>query len=178
MLWVPTTINRNFMGAIKKKLDEIDGPKGLKTMIVEKPGRSIKEMLKLANPFPREDCGRAECPWKIRNEMCNMRCYKEGMTYYAVCLECLQNDMSNGEDGTTGDTKLRVYIGESHRSITTRRLTHLSKCSTNWMNLHNQEYHRDEYKNWDNIKKKNQFDFRPIKNFTKVLERQWFQEGF
>ena len=66
VLWVPTTIEKSFVNEIKKKLEDIEAPSKLKTMVVEKRGRSVKEMLKVSNPFPKENCGRDIRPWRMR----------------------------------------------------------------------------------------------------------------
>ena len=146
------------------------GPKGLKTMVVEKPGNSIKSILKVGNPFPKEKCGRSECPWGKRDEACYMRCYKEGINYYAVCKICFERDLKEGIPEE--DIERKVYIGETHRSLYTRRLTQLAKMNNNWMSHHNKECHREESKEWTIENKKNQFDFYPIEGYQKVLERQ------
>ena len=99
-----------------------------------------------------------------------MKRYKEGINYYAVCKICFERDLK--EDMPDKDIHRKVYIGETHRSLYTRRLTQLAKMNSNWMYHHNMECHKEESKEWSIEQNKNQFEFYPIKGYQKVLERQ------
>ena len=170
VLWVPATKGGALARSIKGKLEDCSAPRALRSIVVEKPGSSIGNVLGKGNPFPKKSCGRRSCPWVIRGEDCRMQCFKEGLAYFAFCRFCLEEDRKKGipED----QVELYAYLGETHRSLPTRRLTQMARKSSNWMHLHNVQVHMGDANNWTEAQIEEQFEFRPIHYHRNVLDRQ------
>jgi hypothetical protein len=129
---IPATTDSKLAEAVQGALDTVPGPIGSRTKVVEMPGGSVKRNLVRSNPFPREHCGRALCPWREREEPCNEFCFRESVGYAARCMECRQARLAELEDqGKTpeeaeNEVKEDVYIGETSRSVVTRKEVHLN----------------------------------------------------
>ena len=80
MITVPATANSRLASVVQQVLYTVPGPRDMKTKVSEQWGRSVKQTLVKANPFPRETCDRELCPWR-RGEACRERCYREGVGY-------------------------------------------------------------------------------------------------
>ena len=122
---MPATADAKLATGVQSVLDTVPGPRGMKTKVREQPGRSVKQTLVKANPFPRESCGRELCPWGRRGEQCKERCYRENVGYVARCLECRRNQVVEEGKGDT-QVKDRAYTGESSRCVVTRIGSHLT----------------------------------------------------
>ena len=87
---------------------------GWKFKIVERGGRTLKELLTKANIFDKESCGRAGCiSCKMGKKPQN--CRRRGLMYETACMECCNED---------GSPRAK-YVGESARSISERYNEHV-----------------------------------------------------
>ena len=139
---VPTTHESRLANDIRETLKYHKGPIGTEVRVVEQPGPKIMSKLIKGDPFPQDWCGRADCPLYRQEDSCIGKCYKESVTYRAVCTRC--------------DTSVQhSYEGETSRSIYTRYNQHLSdyvKASNNgnndetssWMWDHARETHNGQ----------------------------------
>ena len=115
--------NSRLANMVQKVLTTVPGPKGSKIKVQERPGRSVKQSLVTANPYPRSSCGRKFCPWLANNDDCRERCYRESVGYMARCRRCHTAQQLEGK--AEGDIVNKIYIGESSRyCITTRSAVH------------------------------------------------------
>ena len=104
------------MVKIKKALDDSTAPMGLKTLVQEDGGRSIKSDIVKSNPFPtKEGCGRAGCMMCIL-EPSKGRCWVSNIVYNITC----------NRSPCTEEPALPTYVGESCRSGFVRGGQHLS----------------------------------------------------
>ena len=83
------------------------------------PGRSVSASLSKSNPFPIPTCGRPQCPWAVRGEDCNERCFQDSVCYFAVCEICAKEREDGGQEESDW-----VYLGETSRSISYRSRRH------------------------------------------------------
>ena len=63
-LMVPWTPDSSLAKGLRKVLESVEGPKGTKVKIVEKPGVKITAMVQNMRNFRRLSCGRLKCPLK------------------------------------------------------------------------------------------------------------------
>ena len=195
VLNIPASKDSRLAEAVQKALDTVPGPAGSKITVQERPGRSVKQSLVTANPFPRSSCGRKFCPWVTNGEQCRERCYRESIGYVARCRRCHTAQQEEGVEEK--DIVEKVYIGESSRSCTTRSTVHFSdyrqemrrgkkkrkdvdegegeegreegRSLTSWMADHAKKDHKGEMDE-DDIRK--DYEFAITGNFLKPLHRQ------
>lgn len=147
------------------------GPVGTQVLVLEKPGNRVMAEIGKNNPFPRKNCGRDNCPL----EVCNEKCYNQGIVYEATCVRCIDIDVNIGSSSNR-----YLYIGETSRTIYTRYQQHISDymkasrttnsrseddCSS-WMWDHSSLVHggvRDYY---------NDYKFKPLSSHRDPLSRQ------
>ena len=146
-------------GELAKKLREAEERlarlTGWKVRIVEKSGRTMKQMLVKSNPWSGGLCGRMDChPCKSGKE--NQNCFKRNILYESVCLTCKQNDI------------VKVYVGESARSSYERGGEHArdyaKRAEDSHMHKHAMSEHAEE--------EKPTFQFNIVKTFQSALTRQ------
>ena len=160
---VPTTtvlfVEQTKGGELAKRLREAEERlarlTGWKVRIVEKSGRSMKQMLVKSNPWAGGMCERSEChPCKSGNE--KQSCFKRNILYESICLSCKQNDIT------------KVYVGESSRSGFERGGEHArdyaKPTDDSHMHKHAVTEHGDE--------EKPKFQFNIIRTFQSALTRQ------
>ena len=123
-LFVPTTPGSQLAKGIREVLQKHPGPIGTTTKVVERPGMSIHSNISPNNPFPRQDCGRRQCPYLRARKPCLENCAKENITYRAECLKCEENQRAEGVQVIK-----RVYFGESSRTLHHRTGQHLNDFS-------------------------------------------------
>ena len=129
---IPATTDSKLAEAVQTALDTVPGPVGSRTKVVEMPGGSVKRNLVRSNPFPREHCGRALCPWREREEPCQEFCFRESVGYAARCMECRQARLAELEgqgkspEEAEKEVEEDVYVGETSRSVVTRVEVHLN----------------------------------------------------
>ena len=74
---------------LKRRFQEEIDKSGLKVRVLEKAGRSIKQVLQRSDPFKAPVCDRAGCL------LCGTggrgSCWKDGINYELVCVECEMN---------------------------------------------------------------------------------------
>ena len=95
-------------------------PKGTSVLVLERPGATIMSGIAKNNPFPRNTCGRATCPFGPQD--CREKCYKENITYQAVCERC----RIQPEEERERNPRLPNYIGETSRTLFTRYQQHVA----------------------------------------------------
>ena len=87
-LFVPATKDGVLASRLKLEEEKLGNLVGWKYKIVERSGRTIRDMLVQADVFKSETCGRegcgaCECASKPLN------CRKRGIMYETSCLECM-----------------------------------------------------------------------------------------
>ena len=118
-LTVPHTPNSELSRMLRMKIMGT-GPKGTSVLVLERPGATIMSGIAKNNPFPRNTCGRATCPFGPQD--CREKCYKENITYQAVCERC----RIQPEEERERNPRLPTYIGETSRTLFTRYQQHVA----------------------------------------------------
>ena len=85
------------------------------------PGMGIHCDISSNNPFPRERCGRTECPFLLSRQPCLEKCSKENIVYQAECLKCVKVQEAEG----ALEPVRRTYFGETSRTLKHRAGQHL-----------------------------------------------------
>ena len=131
------------------------------------------------NPFLRNTCQRATCPFGPQD--CREKCYKENITYQAVCERC----RIQPEEERERNPRLPTYIGETSRTLFTRYQQHVAdykKLSsvgptnmlrepdrTSWMWEHSIQVHGGP----ENYLR--DFSFLPLDNTRDSFSRQFLE---
>ena len=144
--------------------------------MVEQPGPKIMSKLIKGDPFPRDWCGREDCPFYRQGDSCLGKCYKESVLYRAICQKC-----ETSQEGIPADEKVQSsYEGETSRSIYTRYNQHLSdyeKAATkidnqaiesSWMWDHTQAAHNGQVSSDPT----NDYKVSLVKQYRHPMERQ------
>ena len=101
--------------SLQAQLDGWKRPKGVRVKVQEGGGEKLKNMLMRQDPFPKESCGRTDCPLGAK---CRERCYQGHVNYEMRCVECEKKRKAEGEG------KEYVYYGESSRGCYVRNQGH------------------------------------------------------
>jgi hypothetical protein len=192
VLNVPATEGGVLAARATEVFQQYTSPAGLRPRVQERPGPSVLSVLKRTNPFPKDTCGRALCPWLARGEDCSHRCYRESLCYVAFCKQCRAQPAEQLAGGTE-----QAYIGETSRSVVTRIRDHISDYrqtmtkvrarggararrvgasqpggeeqeTSSWMADHVMERHNGNHSEDPNT----DFEFHTARSFSKVLDRQ------
>jgi hypothetical protein len=112
-LFVPCTQN----SILKKEIQEVVKISGEQIKVVERGGKSIKEMLQRSNPGRSNMCHDATCPVCGQTEggetqFLKGSCRSDGINYTGTCLTCQLAGIR------------KVYHGESSRNLFTRSQEH------------------------------------------------------
>lgn len=110
VMFVDVTPNGELAAECKKALKDSQ----LKIRVVERSGKSLRNILSKSDPFQNNSCGKDTCKVCRVNPIVN--CKTRDVVYRVKCLGCAE---SNGREGT--------YIGETARSIGERASEHLTK---------------------------------------------------
>ena len=154
-LFVPAT--RDGILAIRMKLEEekLGNLVGWKFKIVERGGRTIRDLLTQSNPFEKEKCGRERCI------SCSMgakpqNCRKRSLLYETYCTACMD-----------GEIPLARYVGETARSANERFGEH-------WEDAQKKRKDSHIYKHWQNKHggEETTFKFKIISFHLSPLDRQ------
>jgi hypothetical protein len=202
VLNVPATEGSVLAARATEVLQQYTSPASLRPRVQERPGPSVLSVLKRTNPFPKDTCGRALCPWLARGENCAHRCYRESLCYVAFCRQCRVQPAEQGSDtggGREEESNIteQAYIGETSRSVVTRIRSHVADYRQTLAKLrargggrarrvgasqHGEE--EQETSSWmaDHVMERhngdhsddpnNDFEFHTVRSFSKVLDRQ------
>ena len=111
-------------------MEQCPPPEGTKTKILERGGSTTKQQLVSNNPFPIEQCERANCGM-CSHEASRGMCYKANVGYVYTCIRCEAIRKQQLDAGKPeSDTVAYKYVGETSRTAFTRHLQHLSKYRT------------------------------------------------
>jgi hypothetical protein len=119
---VPATRDSTLVLSTRQALERTTGPDHTKVKVLERPGVSILSGLVKSNPFPRQNCGRHNCPLDWMKGGCQEKCFAESITYQAHCTRCRKAQLDSGVREKS--VKDQVYEGESSRSLYTRTGQH------------------------------------------------------
>ena len=174
---VPTTPGGLLARQMTETLAMCPAPGKCKTRVQEGVGRSVERNLVSSNPFPRQSCGRLDCPINIcLPGGCAEECYKEGVGYQSTCTRCRTSQLEQGTPEK--EVENHSYLGETARTLYTRAKQHLAayrshlpgrKPSESWMWSHTLLKHDGvfgpQYGATD-------YQFRVQGRFTKPMQRQ------
>ena len=110
VMFVDATPNGELAAECKKALKSSE----LKIRVVERSGKSLRNVLSRSDPFQKDPCGKDTC--KVCNVNPKINCRRRDVVYRMKCLGCAENDERDG-----------TYIGETARSIGERASEHLVK---------------------------------------------------
>ena len=126
-------------------------PEGIKTRVQEGGGEKLRNRLMRADPFPRKNCSRPDCPVVTRGMAeCRETCYQGHATYRARCNTCKQaREKARAEGCEEADIPPDyVYIGETSRGIYVRQEGHIkqykSPKESGFMIKHANEVHEGD----------------------------------
>ena len=173
----PTTPGDGLVGVVKSCLQNCIPPRKTNTKVLGGGGMSVKGVLVKSNPFPRNVCGRADCPLKWMEGGCKERCYREMVGYSSHCTRCRNQQISEGKQ--MNEVTDSVYYGESSRSLMTRAENHFKdyqthtdmsrrKPASSWMWDHTESQHGGVISN--NIREDYTFKLQGV--FQDCLSRQ------
>ena len=80
-IFVPATLGSQLAKGVRNILKCNPGPTGTRTKVVERPGRTLHCIRARNNPFPRKQCHRQDCPFKLSDTDCKDMCSKEIIVY-------------------------------------------------------------------------------------------------
>lgn len=113
---------------LKKTYDTIIGESDVKIRVVEKSGKTLKQVLHKTNPFPKPKCNDPNQCLVCSNQEGKGNCRKENITYNIQCTECNSR-----------------YIGETARNAYSRGMEHIKalnkKDKNSVLHRHNVEAH-------------------------------------
>jgi hypothetical protein len=145
ILWVPATPNGELMENVRKELEKTKNPEKTKIRIVQRGGSATSSSMIRGNPYPKNHCGRRECPLCDQGgeEGSRGQCYRGGIGYVGRCNRCPEESRSKGD--VEPNVKEAVYHGESSKTFYRRTIQHLDqyvrKKEKSWMWKHVEEDH-------------------------------------
>ena len=114
ILFVPPTPGSMLLKELRQREEELNGKSRERIKIVEKGGKKIGDILINKNPFKPEKCTESWCPLcSGKYGKSKIQCNTNNLGYRWVCKTCQNND------------KIRVYEGETSRSIRIRTQEHI-----------------------------------------------------
>ena len=157
ILFVPPTPGGELLRELKDREQELNKNNEFRIKIVEKGGMKVEEIMVNKNPFKTEKCTEKWCPLcsgKYGN--IKIACNTSNTGYRWICKTCQQKK-----------NKVKVYEGETSRSIRVRSLEHIkafeAQKSHSMMYKHQMLDHKDE---------KAEFDLEITGIFKDALSRQ------
>lgn len=107
MIFVPYTPNSE----LRKRYEKIIKESKIKIKVVEKPGRSLKNIIQKADPFKKKKCDKKDC-FVCENEG-KGDCTKNNINYTITCKEeCKRKDIYKGETSNNGYKR-----GKEHQEL-------------------------------------------------------------
>ena len=158
VLFLPPTPRSELANMLKEVLQQ----SRWKVKVVERAGKSVKQLLTNSDPLSTSDCGRATC--FVHSTGGRGDCRKHGVLYRHVCQapECVQGGKVVGRWGESGHTG--HYRGKQHLdAIKLAREKEHKADLENGMVEHYLQYHRGQ---------ELQFKMDIVQQFCRPMQRQ------
>ena len=139
-------VSQTHNGILAKRLQKVENNisrlTGERIKIVERSGRTIKQLMIKSNPWAGGPCGREKClPCLFSDEPIN--CFAKGVVYDITCKKCKEE----ADDGK--NVPVYRYTGTTSRSLHERGKEHLkgflNKDENNALNKHSEDKHDGEF---------------------------------
>ena len=158
VLFVPATDGSKLAKILRRHEEQNMQGRTSRIRIVERSGRSVKDILTRNYPWPTRACSDLGCFPCSTGKKYAFSCRIPGAGYTISCTTCEQQGLSS------------VYYGETGHNLYTRGGKHLQEfnqgLSTNCMVIHNSRYHHHD--------PPDEFNFRMdgVSLFSSALDRQ------
>ena len=154
-------------GVLKEEMDKTlsiaQKPEGTCTVAYEESGQKLHHMLVRPDPFPKEECGRAQCRTVVEGLEggCRGTCWQQHVNYSIYCRKC---EREREQGGNTD--KSYVYVGESSRGCYKRFEGHRKSKHNGFMYKHAIEKHGGDLEN-DFVIKRERVDKDPMRRILR-----------
>ena len=155
VLFVEQTKGGELARRMRQAEEQLSRMTGWKVKIVEKSGKTLKQILVKSNPWATGMCERMDC-YPCSAGDADSNCYKRNILYESTCIPCSKKAVS------------RVYVGESSRSSFERGNEHATAYKNNKSDSHMFKHATNEHPG----EPKPKFQFKVVKTFQSSLMRQ------
>ena len=118
VLFVQATPGERLKSAVQHVCDK----SGMKIKVVEKGGRTVKQILQKSDIDPVEGCRRDDC--MICSTKGGGNCEKESVGYRVDCSKCEEDGLVAVMHGETGRSA-RIRVGEHHKALMKKKDSNL-----------------------------------------------------
>ena len=152
---------------IREQIQILEPTLGYKVRVVERTGRSIKNMFAQTSIWQGLQCGREQCVTCNQGGEDRPDCTRSGVVYESICSKCNPSCLGKGELKRQESEAPSLYVGESSRSVQERALEHWGAAAKK-----DERSHMVKHQSMEHAEEPPQFIFKVISTHRTALNRQ------